>query len=552
MGQCLEKLPHSCGSRAGLQVFEQEDGKLTGWCFSCSTYVANPYGEEKTIDDLPAKKRIKKTQEEIDAELEEINQYPVEDLKDRRLRKEALDKYGVKLGFDEETGQEVRLHYYPYYKDGRLVAYKVRVVENKKMFSIGDQSNVDLFGWDVAVGRGAKRLVIVEGELDCVALDRILEMHTKAEWKDNIPAVCSLPHGAGGAAKDIARLASKIRKHFKEITLCFDDDEPGQKATEEVCKILPEATTVALPTKDANAAILEGKTKAAHKAVTFNSKKPKNTRLVWGDVLHEEAREPAEWGFSWPWGHINQATRGIRLGETIYIGAGVKLGKSELVNALAAHCIKEHGWKVFMAKPEEANNKTYKMMAGKMVGRIFHDPTCEFDYEAYDRAGKMLEGRLAMLNIYQAIDWEVLKGDIRAAAHEGCKAIFVDPVTNIVNGMNAADANTKLQEIAQELSILAKDLDVVIFIFCHLRNADTGPPHERGGKVLSSQFAGSRAMARSCNVMIGLEGNKDPELPKEERNVRTLDILEDREFGVTGRFPLYWDSKTGMFNEIKG
>ena len=203
-----------------------------------------------------------------------------------------------------------------------------------------------------------------------------------------------------------------------------------------------------------------------------------------------------------------------------------------------------------MAKPEEANKKTYKLLAGKMVGRFFHDPKIEFDYEAYDKAGKMLEGKLAMIDLYQEIDWDTLKGDIRAAAHEGCKAIFIDPITNLTNGMNAADANVKLQAIAQELSAMAKDLDVVIFIFCHLKAPDNGAPHERGGKVFSSQFAGSRAMMRSCNLMIGIEGNKDPELPVEERNVRILEILEDREFGVSGRFPLYWDPKTSLFNEM--
>jgi len=551
MGQCLDRLAHSCGSRGGLQVFEKEDRTVDGYCFSCRTYVRHPYGEEKNVDDIPVKKRIRKTQEEIDAEIAEIETFPVKDLPDRKLRKEALERFGIKLGVSEEDGTTVRFHYYPYTKDGKLRAYKTRLVENKRIWSLGDQTDVDLFGWEQAIQAGAKRLIITEGELDAAALWRILDMHTQEKWKDNMPAVCSLPHGAASAGKDLARLAQKVRKHFKEISFCFDADEAGAKATEDACKVMPEATVITLPCKDANECLIKGRAKAAHKAVTFNAQKPKNTRLVWGHTLHESAREPAAWGFSWPWEHLNEATRGIRLGETIYIGAGVKMGKSEVVNALAAHCIKEHGWPVLMAKPEEANKKTYKLVAGKMVGRFFHDPKLEFDYEAYDRAGQMLEGKLAMIDLYQEIEWETLKGDIRAAAHEGCKAIFIDPITNLTNGMNAADANVKLQAIAQELSSMAKDLDVVMFIFCHLKAPDNGVPHERGGKVFSAQFAGSRAMMRSCNLMIGIEGNKDAELDPEERNIRTLEILEDREFGVTGRFPLYWDSATGLFNEMR-
>jgi len=204
-----------------------------------------------------------------------------------------------------------------------------------------------------------------------------------------------------------------------------------------------------------------------------------------------------------------------------------KQGKSEIVNTLAAHFILEHGWKVFLVKPEEANNKTYKLVAGKLAGSFFHDPTKKFDENAYDKAGDVLRDNLYLLNLYQHVDFNTLKGDIRQAALEGCKAIIIDPITNFTNGMDAASANTKLQEIAQELAAMALDLNVVIFIFCHLRNPDSGPPHERGGEVLSSQFAGSRAMARSCNLMLGLQGNRDPALKPEERNMRTLILLED-------------------------
>src|SRR5690554_4735611 len=154
----------------------------------------------------------------------------------------------------------------------------------------------------------------------------------------------------------------------------FDQDKAGKKAVEDVLRIWPELTVINLPKKDANDCILEEATKAAHKAITFNAAKAKNSRIVWGREVHEAAREPAKWGYSWPWRHINEVTRGIRLGETIYIGAGVKMGKSELLNALAAHFIQEHGWKVFMAKPEEAkirriNSSLVKLLAKSSMTR---------------------------------------------------------------------------------------------------------------------------------------------------------------------------------------
>ena len=550
MGQCITKLPHSCGSRNGLQVFEKEDGKLDGFCFSCSTYVSDPLGEGKTIDDIPKKKRLKKTKEELEEEFEEISSYQVVDLPDRKLRASTLDYYGIKIGMSEQDGSTPMFHYYPYTKKGKLTGYKVRHIPTKRMWCIGDVSDVDLFGWGQAKETGAKRLIITEGELDAVALRRILEMYTSDKWAENMPAVCSLPHGSSAAGKDIAKLLPSIRLHFKEVSLCFDHDAAGDKAVEDVCKIAPDATVITLPSGDANQCLLDGKGKAAFKAITFNAAKPKNTSLIFGEDLHEKAREQAKYGeLTWPWEHIQEATRGIRYGETIYLGAGVKMGKSELLNALAAHFIKAHSTKVFMAKPEEANNKTYKLLAGKIAGKIFHDPNVPFSYDAYDKAGEVLKGKLSMVNLYQHLGWETLKADIYAATAWGAKAIFIDPITNLTNGIESGQANVLLQGFAQELSAMALDLGVVVFIFCHLKAPSSDSDHEHGGAVLSSQFAGSRAMMRSCNMMVGIQGDKSPDLSIEEKNMRQLILLEDREFGQTGKFPLYWDSKTSLFNE---
>ncbi|MNS81617.1 hypothetical protein D3C72_1153310 [compost metagenome] len=368
----------------------------------------------------------------------------------------------------------------------------------------------------------------------------------------------------------MARLAPKIKKFFKEVSFCFDDDEPGRLATEECCKIFPTATVINLPCKDANDCILKGKGKAAYKAAKWKVETPKNTRLVFGEELHEAAREVAQYGeLTWPWEHINKRTRGIRYGETIYIGAGVKMGKSELLNELGAHFVANHGIKVFMAKPEEANKKTYKLMAGKIAGKVFHDPDREFDFDAYDKAGEVLRGKLTMVNLYQHLGWESLKDDIYAAAGWGAKAIFIDPITNLTNGMDAAAANVKLQEIAQELAAMALDLKVVIFIFVHLKAPEGNIskdvrlkayengryiglgncPHELGGDVSSNQFAGSRAMMRSCNYMLALKGNKDALLHDAIRNMRELELLEDREFGEVGNFPLWWNKNDTHFHE---
>jgi len=567
MGTCLTKIGHSCGSIGGLQVYERDDDTVDGFCWSCEEYVRHPYGEPALSKDVPRTKNSRLSEGEVAELIEMIHGLGSVDLPDRKLRKDALDQFGIKIGFSTADGVTPAFYYFPYYEGDKFKRYKVRMIEGKRTWNWGDSEGIDLFGWQQAVESEARRLIIVEGEFDAAALWRIQQMYCNQQYADVQPAVCSLPNGAASAHKDLVRLQDKIRRRFKEVTLCFDDDEPGRTATEKCMRVFPDCTAVVLPRNDANQCLLDGVGKAAYKAVAFNAEKPKNTTLVFGESLHDEAREQAPWGeLSWPWPDLQEATRGIRP-STIYIGAGVKMGKSEIVNALGAHFIKNHGVKVFMAKPEEANKKTYKMMASKVVGKVFHDPKIEFDYEAYDKAGEVMHGKMAMVNLYQHLGWDTLKSDIYAAHSWGAKVGMIDPITNLTDPMSSGDANQALQAIAQELSAMALDLDMTFFIFCHLKAHEgnitrekreklynsgqyTGLgncPHEFGGDIFSSQFAGSRAMMRKCDLMLGLEGNKDPDLPIEKRNRRVLKILEDREFGASGKFPLYWDQRTQLF-----
>ncbi len=547
---CIEKLPHTCGSSDALQVFQEDrNGKYTGYCFACDTFVPSPYGE---MVRGPKKVKIKKSQEEIDKELQEINQLKSFDLPDRKLLKSSLEYFNVKVGVSEQDGTTPVIHYYPYYHNNQLTAYKARLVAGKQFWSIGNIKEVELFGWKEALQTGARVLYITEGELDAVALFQALKNKAKGTKFEHFnPAIVSLVNGASSAKRDIGKYLSTILHSFKEIVLVFDQDEQGRKAVEEVMQIIPHAQSVELPAKDANECIIKGFELALCNAVLFKRAKPKNTRILTGTSLIAEARKEPIMGLSWPWEGITKLTRGMRFGETLYLGAGVKMGKTTMVSTLVAHLIMEHKLKVFIAQPEETAPNTLKLVVGKAAKRIFHDPEIPFDYDAYDQIAPTVGDNLRILDLYQSLDWNTLRVDITTAVEEGCRAVFIDPITNLTNGYDPSQANTVLQEFAQELAYIAKDLNILVFMFCHLKAPESGPPHERGGKVFSSQFAGSRAMMRSCHTMLGLEGNKDPDLPEIERNARRLIVLEDRVFGSSGYINLFYDTNTGLYHEVK-
>jgi twinkle protein len=565
MGITIEKLPHNCGTRQGLQVFaDDETGEINGFCFSCQKFVKNPYGKPKTVDDVELPEQ--KTPKEIEAELAEIDGYPIVDVPYRKLRAEDLARFGVKVALSEQDGKTPTAMYFPITKDGKITGYYVKTKSGKN-WSIGDVRGGEPFGWDNAKKGSNYRIVVTEGLEDAVAALKIFATHGKEKF---LPAVISLPNGVN-SVKSLNSISEELKTKYKEVIWCFDDDKVGQEAVEEAMMIIPDALSVKLPYKDANDCVMRGAMKAAMNAMSFEAVKPKNTRLISGNDIYLAAREPTPWGeLSWPFPTMEDLLRGIRYGETIYIGAGPKMGKSELVNALASHFIVKHNVPVFMAKPEESNKKTLRLICGKYAGKIFHDTKVEFDYKAYDEAAEVVKNKVWLIDLYQHMGWQSLKKDIITSVNLGCKVVIIDPITNLTNGMNSAEANVALQAIAEELSAMAMDLDIVVFLFCHLKSPDGNMskdardkrykagdyvglgncPHGLGGDVVSDQFAGSRAMMRSCNLMIGLEGNKDFNLPEEVRNQRFLKILEDREFGNSERVGLYWNKRTTQFREV--
>ncbi len=124
-GIVVERLPHSCGSRRGLNIFANEDGSYSGWCFSCGQYVDDPY-HDKPKDYKP--QSFAKSPEEIQKEIEAISKFKSFALEDRKIRKDVVDYFNVVMSVSEEDGVTPTAHYYPYTKDSKTVRYKVRMV----------------------------------------------------------------------------------------------------------------------------------------------------------------------------------------------------------------------------------------------------------------------------------------------------------------------------------------------------------------------------------------------------------------------------------------
>lgn len=571
---CGKSLPHSCGTQGALRLFEEEDGSYNGYCFACRTYVPDV---SKFLDEdyKPTKNSNPKlTQEEIDNLLEEISTYRTVSVTSRKLSDTSLKAFGAKTSLSEFDGKSPTAIYWPITTDTKLTGYLVTTINKPGQgsnFFIGNVKGCDLLNWANAISSGSQRLIITEGPKDMASVEGLYNKFLSEDKKHYKPAITSLPMGSGSVTKVLSKHYKDIKNNFKEVIFVFDNDEPGRLAVTEGLKIIPYAKSVTLPYKDVNDCLLNNSARVAYNKISFEAKVPKNTNLIYASSLHDVGKEPAKWGeFKLPWDKINQATRNFREGETVYIGAGVKIGKGEVRNSIISEMIKQ-GHKCVVSSYEEPKLSCYKRVLGKMVGTTFIDPKVPFNEKLYDEAGKLVGDNLLILDKYQTADLDSTYSDMRYAASLGFKVHFIDPITNFTNGLSSSETNTVLQGMSQSISEIAGDLGLLVFLFCHLNSPEGSIKqetreelykkgkflslgncsHEKGGNVESYQFAGSRGMMRSCNFMIGLEGNKDDELPTNVRNFRKLKLLENREFGETTSVLLEWDPVTTLFREVK-
>lgn len=539
-GRCLEKLPHSCGSSDGLQTFYNDDGTYTGYCYSCSKYVPSPYGDEK-----PEPPRIK-TAEEIEEELIEVKECEYVDTTIRGITPDSYKFYGVRSGFNPYDGVTKDRVFFPYTKDNVLVGYKVRLLNEKVFWSIGETKDADMFGWAKAKKIGGV-LYITEGEFDAISLRQILKaMQKGTAYEHQEYAVISITNGVDSAERCISHHLADINKIFQKVVLCFDCDGPGKKAAKAIQnKLLPECLIAQLPAKDANACLVNGQLKACRDAVIFNAAKRLSSSLLNVDDLIDEALEDVVYGKSYPWPHLDDITYGQRKGELISIGAGVGIGKSLLAHEITAHNHLQHNWKTLMIMLEESPAETIRNVCGKIDSIPYHVPGTVFDKEQLRATAHSISNHVILWNPDETADpettWASIKNAIRQHG-DTIDVVIIDNMTCLSEGLNISDKNEFIGTVAKELVELAMKFDFQAHIYSHLNAPDkSARPHENGGMVKENQFTGSRALMRYSHCMIGFERNKQAVDP----NCSIIRVLKNRKYGKTGSLKTYYNNKTG-------
>lgn len=505
----------SCGSSDANAVYS--DGHT--YCFSCGTYQ----DDNKEVIRKPRMNNI------------ELIQGDIRPLTTRRITVDTCARYGYLYGTYKDKPVQIA----QYRKDGEIVAQHLRFA-NKDFKWLGDSKNVELFGQHLCKNHGGKRIVITEGEIDCLTISQVFGN----KWE-----VVSIPSGSKSAKKALKQHLELIES-FEQIVIAFDDDEPGREAVQE-CAILftPGKLKVASWNgyKDANEMMMAGKSSEIA-ACIFNARAYRPDGIVNGSELWESIQKPIEWGLSYPWEDLTKATYGIRLNELIAVGAGTGMGKTDLVKEIVTHLVCHHKENVGLVFLEESNRDTALGIMNKQASKLFHVPgmlyTEEERKEAYEAT--VGTGRVFMYDHFGHTDYDTIKSKIRYMAVScGCKYIFLDHITALVSGDKDGDERKQLDYIMTDLASLVRELNINIHFISHLTTPE-GKPHEEGGRVQIRHFRGSRAIGQWSSFMLGLERNQQANTEL-ERHTSTLRVLKDRYTGRATGFTqlLRYDQATG-------
>lgn len=490
-------------------------------CFSCNlhTFPANGASEVDKVTYL--------------------DRLSVPDLPKRKINSKTCAKFDYFLS--KTHGNKV-VQVANYYDPSTLaiVGQKVRYPD-KTFMTIGKISN---FFYGQHLFRGGRKLVITEGEIDCLTVSQV---------NDNEYPVVSLPCGAQSAKRVFQQNLSWL-ECFDEVILMFDMDEQGRKAVADVQQLLPNIKVATLPMKDANECLVNGRANDIKRAI-WDAQPYKPDGIINGNelkerILNEDANTVA---FNYPWNiPLNDMTKGLRKGEMVVLTAGTGVGKTTFIRQLMYDLGMTHDLKVGAMMLEENVTRTAKGLLSIHAKKPLHLGE-KLTNKEYDRAFSEVfdKGNFVFYEHFGSLEKDNLLSKMRyLAVSEECDFIFLDHISIAVSGLDGGDERKLIDYLMTQLRSLVEETGVGMIIVSHLRRTDGGQTaHEEGGITSLSQLRGSHAISQLSDLVIGLERNQQED-DEVKRNTIRLRVLKNRysgETGIGGR--LVFNRKTSLLQE---
>ena len=471
--------------------------------------------------------------------------------------------------FDYETLTKdgKRIEIASFYVDGKIIAQKLRG-PNKNFQWRGQTSSVPLWGQHLWKRKG-KRIVITEGELDCMSVSQLM---------DNKWPVVSLPNGAAGAARAIKDNLEFICS-YNEVILMFDQDEAGQDAVRAVAELLPpgKCKVAKLPYKDANECLMNNDGKAVLSAMWEAQQYSPDEIVHVSQITTEQLTNTQVYPF--PFDNLSEFLLGQRSGEITLWASGTGSGKSTILREIIHHHLEE-GRSVGAIMLEESPQETVDDMISLMINKpvrairakkimndlrtklgkdpIDIDIIDDLTDEEYAEARKKLEtnalyiydhlGNSGLENLCARIEF--------MAISLGVDVIVLDHITAAAAGLLTSESDFEggsserllIDNIMKQLRALVSRTGVHIDVVSQLKK--TSKAYEEGDRITLQDLRGSGSLSSVPNTVIALERdrqNPDPAVS----NTTTVRVLKNRLTGKSGVATcLLYDHFTGRLKEI--
>lgn len=402
---------------------------------------------------------------------------------ERKLTPAAISAYKVVAKDDYAV--------FPFLRDGELINYKARNVENKKDMRVQSGGEPCLFGWQ-AIDDNARSVTICEGEIDALTL-----------FDYGFPSL-SVFSGANNLQwidSDYDRL-----ERFSEIFICMDGDEAGMQAVPQIVERLgnDRCRVVRLPKKDANECAKAGISRdeiaqsfaEAIYLVPETLKKPIDfLEGVMREFYPEDDRDA---GIFLPWAKTFTQWR-LRDSElTVWTGINGH-GKSLILGYVMLQAI-EQGEKVCIASLEMPARKTLARIVRQMTG--VRQPT----QAQVNQALKSLSEKLWVFNVVGSLDAQaVLDTFSYARKRFGVSQFVIDSLTKIVRKDDDYNAQ---KEVVEQFVDFKNEHGGHVHLVTHARK---GQNEESAPRKMD--IKGSGAVTDLADNVVSVWRNK----PKEEK-----------------------------------
>jgi len=520
--------------------------------------------------------RFMENHKEPKEKVKDVLSYPFMDWEERNIRKETMERFGVRCAISPENGKEVVAIYLPYYdQKGKLSGFKKKDLtldkHDRGHFTAIGKVGVEckMFGQDVAenIGRRKANIYLVEGEVEVLSVFQAMKDSVKGTTYTNLePFVLSVSCGTKNAVESVMHNVEFV-KSFDACTFAFDNDcsteedirkgiVRGKEATDHCAAALMgeglDMFVIPFPYeyKDPSDMLQDDKSEELAKLFSFGKKPYSAEKIITtSDMgLDEIMAERPEGVYTRVFPKLDKKLHGFRVKELVVLTAPSNVGKSLITNEIMYRFL-EAGEVCGYICLEEGTKESIQRLIAKRCGvnynKFKEHPLSVTTKEKIEGAYKWLtEERSAFfLDHFGSLQINDLMNKIKSFVFANkVRYLLVDHLSMIFSGSMAENERREVDLLMTHLAAFCAANEVCIIAVSHLNRSiamDFKPPKMKDGSepqswwvpVTKEAMRSSSSLEQLSWTVLGLE----PQLlaSKERGHVR-LTVLKNRTHGYLG------------------